>query len=112
MIADIKDIVASDKDGILYRLAGAAPESATPMEYGGRYLEEDRRILESATGCPVIVEVLGSAELYLDCLSDLPFDAWTWKESLNNPTPESARKLKDVPFVPQSAFNRRQEAIA
>ncbi|MBV6459127.1 MAG: hypothetical protein HONBIEJF_02270 [Fimbriimonadaceae bacterium] len=112
VIADVSDVLASNVDGILYRLAGAAPEAATPMEYGGRYLEEDRRILEACTGCPVIVDVVGTAELYLDCLSDLPFDAWTWQETPNNPSPESARALKDVPFIPQSALNRLQEAIA
>jgi len=110
VIADIKHALASDVDAILYRLAGASPEWATPMEYGGRYLEEDRRILDACNGCPVVVEILGSEDLYLDCLSDLKFDAWTWEETTGNPAPDAARALKDVPFVPQAVFARKQEA--
>lgn len=104
VVEECRCAAQTDACAILYRLYGAAPSMATPMEYGGRYLEEDRRILAAAGDMPVIVDVLGEAEIYLDCISDLSFDAWTWRLTADNPQPESTQSLKPVPFLSPECF--------
>lgn len=66
-------------DGIFYRLDGAYPATATPMEYGGHYLEVDRAILgEFGDARFNVLSVEGSEEVYYDFVSDLPAHAFTW----------------------------------
>lgn len=75
----LQKIEASKSDGIFYCLEGARPSVCTPMEFGGRFLERDREILKVAQDkFPTFLWVMGSETLYLDFVSDLPFDALGW----------------------------------
>lgn len=68
--------LAEGAEGVLYVVEGACPAHTTPMQYGGNYLESDRRVLE-ALPVPVIVLARGR-EAYIDILAGLPCAALAW----------------------------------
>ena len=55
----------------------AVPDSTTPMQYGGHFLEIDRRLLSSDALFNVIF-VQGPSEPYAVFVSDLPAQAFAW----------------------------------
>lgn len=66
-------------DGIYYVIAGAHPRGSTPMQYGGHYLEVDRRLLAEVSDARCVIGwVDAPADPYLDFLSDLPCHALGW----------------------------------
>lgn len=74
-------------EAILYRISVARPEAVSPMEYGGRFLEHDRALLESAN-VPTVVLVSGP-EAYLDILAALPCTVIAWRQSETPAEPSS-----------------------
>src|SRR5690349_12089139 len=76
---EIQSALASGADGVFYELEGAYPARTTPMEYGGHFLEVDRRLLtEIETATFNILFVCGEKEPYIDFVSDLPAHAFAW----------------------------------
>ena len=65
--------------GVFYFLDGAYPTTTTPMQYGGHFLELDRRLLQ--VFCHAAFNVLyvnGESEPYIDFVSDLPASGFAW----------------------------------
>lgn len=76
---EIARVLAEGADGIFYRLDGAYPAVSSPMQYGGHFLEVDRRVLACAEDANFnILRVEGQTEVYFDCLGDLPAHALAW----------------------------------
>jgi hypothetical protein len=74
-----RDALESGADGILYVLQGARGAYCTPMQYGGWYLETDRKILESFGEANLnVLLVVGNDDLYIDFVSDLPAHVFAW----------------------------------
>jgi hypothetical protein len=66
-------------DGIFYHLSGATPQAASPMQYGGHYLERDRDILAGVADATLnVLFVSGGPGVYLDFVSDLPAHIFGW----------------------------------
>ncbi len=81
-------------DGVYYELDGAYPERTTPMQYGGFFLEVDRRLLEEfETAGFNILFIKGDAEPYIDFVSDLPAQAFGW-EVASGVSVESVREMR------------------
>ena len=92
---EIAIVLESKADGIFYRLACAEPEFATPMEYGGHYLEVDRALLGQAAGARMTVLcVEGGPEVYLDFVSDLPAKVFAWNLDRTGFTVDDVRKMR------------------
>ena len=69
-------------DGVFYFLDGASPSHSTPMEYGGHFLEIDRRLLqEFAHATFNLLYVSGKSEPYIDFVSDLPAHGFAWDQA-------------------------------
>jgi hypothetical protein len=69
--------VQNGASGLVYCLFGASPNEASPMVYGGHFLELDREILTGIeTFC--LLFAVGRVGVYLDVLSDLPAAAFGW----------------------------------
>lgn len=76
---EIEFALGQGADGIFYVLDGAYPSAASPMQYGGHYLEVDRSLLEQITAARLnILYVEGGPETYFDCVTDLPAHALGW----------------------------------
>lgn len=87
-------------DGIFYRLQGAEPEHATPMEYGGHFLEQDRSLLESAASAPLnVLFVEGGPEVYLDFVSDLPANVLAWDSVKSGVDVRNVRAMRKGPLA-------------
>ncbi|MFM9872510.1 MAG: hypothetical protein ACKVQS_03475 [Fimbriimonadaceae bacterium] len=121
----MNDALATGADGICYIIDGAYPAVATPMQYGGFFLERDRELLESITRANFnLLLIAGSQEPYIDFVSDLPAQAFAWDTS-SGWTPTQVSELRpstlaanhleaDIQF-PESVFNsalQTQEATA
>ncbi|MCC6404729.1 MAG: hypothetical protein IT207_12040 [Fimbriimonadaceae bacterium] len=66
-------------EAILYHLTSATGSKHSPMEYGGRFLEADRALLEACT-VPTVLHVTG-AGAYLDILAALPCTVIAWSQA-------------------------------
>lgn len=80
---------------VLYRLIGPEPAKATPMQYGGFFLEKDREILEEANAKgEVWLFVDAGPDAYLDFVSDLPADVFAWDAKKTGFPLSEMRKLR------------------
>ncbi len=87
--------LAEGADGVLFRLHGAEPKHCTPMQYGGFYLERDRELLEEIAGKGThVLYVVGSEEVYLDFVSDLPANVFAWDSQATAFTSEYVRSIR------------------
>lgn len=92
--SEIKAALEHGADGILYLLYGARGVHATPMEYGGHYLERDRELLSEIEGATFnMIFVVGEDDAYLDFVSDLPGQAFAWDSVA---TGTSVGQLRDM----------------
>ena len=78
--AEMARALEQGADGIYYELDGAYPTRTTPMQYGGFFLETDRKLLAEIepTGFNILF-VKGDVEPYIDFVSDLPAQAFGWE---------------------------------
>lgn len=82
-------------DGVFYVLDGAYPPAASPMQYGGHYLEVDRAILSGIAEAQLnILYVPGGPETYFDCLTDLPARVFAWDIAESGVTVEQMRGMR------------------
>ncbi len=76
---DLDQCLESGADGIFYRLDGAYPSAATPMEYGGHFLEVDRGLMEGIQEARVnLLWIEGEVDPFLDFVSDIPAHLFGW----------------------------------
>ena len=96
--AEMASALENGADGVYYELDGAYPTRTTPMQYGGFFLETDRKLLEEIeTAGFNILFVKGDAEPYIDFVSDLPAQAFAWQaESV---TIEAVREMRQGPLA-------------
>ncbi|HRI43137.1 MAG TPA: hypothetical protein PLL78_02865 [Fimbriimonadaceae bacterium] len=82
-------------DGVFYVLDGAYPPAASPMQYGGHYLEVDRAILSGIAEARLnILYVPGGPETYFDCLTDLSAHAIAWDLAASGVAVEQMRAMR------------------
>ena len=92
--AETARALESGADGVYYELDGAYPARTTPMQYGGFFLEVDRRLLaEIEPEGFNILFVKGDVEPYIDFVSDLPAQAFGW-EVASGVSVESVREMR------------------
>jgi hypothetical protein len=91
--SNIESASKGGADGILYLLHGAEPRLSTPMEYGGHFLEVDRELLSNA-GPLRIVFVVGGEGTFLDFVSDLPAEVFSWDTEGTAVTPDQLRAMR------------------
>jgi hypothetical protein len=81
--------------GVYYRLSGASEEFATPMQYGGHFLEIDRRLLSQLVDhMLVMAHIEGGDGLYLDSVSDLAVDFLAWDDARWNTSAAVVRGMR------------------
>jgi hypothetical protein len=86
--------LANGADGIFYELDGAYPSVTTPMEYGGHFLELDRRLLTEVEQATFnLLYVCGENEPYIDFVCDLPAHAFAW-DPRSGVTKEYVRQMR------------------
>lgn len=88
LVSETREEIGGAPGSILYRVGGTEPSKATPMQYGGLFLEKDRELLEfalemradaqSGAKGEVWLVVNGGEGTYLDFVSDLPADVFCW----------------------------------
>lgn len=72
---DLQTAQERGADGVSYLVFGADPDHATPMQYGGLFLEHDREVLDRAKSKGFVEAMIAPAdETYYDFLTDLPSD--------------------------------------
>lgn len=112
-----RDIDTADKP-IVYRLTGPEPAKATPMQYGGFFLERDRELLEFAKPRgEVWLFVDAGPDAYLDFVSDLPADVFVWDAQKTGFPLSEMSKLRSGTLctngpgadLPLSALNEEKE---
>lgn len=87
--------MADGADGLCYVLAGAGPDHATPMQYGGFLLDLDREILEEFQDSEFnLVWVRGHKEPYLEFVADLPCHALSWDMGATGIPPSALRTYR------------------
>lgn len=64
-------------DEVFFRVAGADPAHASPMEYGGFLVPAESRVLEKVKASRV-VWIEPALETYFDFLADIPADCFGW----------------------------------
>jgi len=80
---------------LIYRLSGPEPAKATPMQYGGFFLERDRELLErTKTKGEVWLYIDAGSDAYLDFVSDLPADVFAWDAQKTGFPLSEMRKLR------------------
>lgn len=90
--ADISAAFDSGADGFAYRMAGVSPDHASPMQYGGQFLESDRALLQEHSDARfVMLVVTDSQDPFLDFISDLPAHALAWPMSKSGIAPQVMR---------------------
>lgn len=94
---DIHRALQNGADGVFYCLFGANPDSTTPMQYGGHFLEIDRRLLSNDALFNVIF-VQGPSEPYTDFVSDLPAQAFAW-DSRSGLGAEAVGEMREGPLM-------------
>lgn len=78
---NIQGALDAGVDGIFYRLGGANPHHASPMEYSGFYLEHDHTLLSEITEARFnVLFVEGEEDPYLDVVHELPASALMWED--------------------------------
>lgn len=98
-LAHLSDAIRAEiekaQGGILYRLTGPEPARATPMQYGGHFLERDRELLELANERgEVWLFVDAGPGAYLDFVSDLPAEVFAWDAVKTGFSLAEMRKLR------------------
>ncbi len=91
---EMSDAIARGAIGIFYFLDGACPDTTTPMQYGGHFLEVDRRLMQEIESTFNVVYVNGKTEPYIDFVSDLAATGFAWDID-SGVTPEEVRKLRE-----------------
>jgi hypothetical protein len=92
---------------IIYRLVGAEPLFASPMQYGGHYLERDRQLLDLAkASCKVALVIEGGPETYLDFVSDLPAHVFMWDEVSTGTSREVMKQMRLGELLPLNDLNK------
>ncbi len=87
--------IEAAKPPLLYLLEGPEPTRATPMQYGGFYLERDRALLETALAKGESwLWVRAGEGAYLDFVSDLPANVFAWDARATGFSLEEMRKLR------------------
>ncbi len=91
---EIKTALAAGADGIAYQIEGANPTVATPMQYGGFFLEVDRMLLSEAASAAHanLLWVRDQNEPYIDFVCDLPAHLFAW-------SPESQVSISQVKLL-------------
>jgi hypothetical protein len=102
-LARLAEVVRTEFDGSrppwIYRLTGPEPAKATPMQYGGFFLEKDREFLQSAKSRGKLwIFVDAGPGAYLDFVSDLPADGFAWDAEATGFPVSEMRKLR--PSIP------------
>jgi len=93
---EMRQALQAGADGIFYRVHGARAVFCTPMEYGGRYLESDRQILNSVSDARFnLVFIVGGNDVYLDFVSDLPAHVFGWDAESSGITCEAVRFMRN-----------------
>ncbi|HVT11924.1 MAG TPA: hypothetical protein VHE55_06630 [Fimbriimonadaceae bacterium] len=93
--SEIKAAFEHGADGVIYLLYGARGLHATPMEYGGHYLERDRELLTEIEDAPFnLIFVVGEDDAYLDFVSDLPAQAFGWDAQATGAPPSQLREMR------------------
>lgn len=91
---EIAQAIAGGASGIAYVLDGASPATTTPMQYGGLFLESDRRLLGEASATHSnLIFVRGGDDPFIDVVSDLPAAAFAW-EAKSGVSPEEVTRLR------------------
>lgn len=91
--------LANGADGVAYELDGAYPAVTTPMEYGGHFLEVDRKLLAELVEARFnLLCVKGEQEPYIDFVCDLPAHGFAWDQR-SGVTPEYVRSMRDGVLV-------------
>lgn len=91
----IADEIQTAGEKIVYRLSGVDPAKATPMQYGGLFLERDRELLALAKARgEVWLLVDAGPGAYLDFVSDLPADVFCWNARETGFSLSEMRKLR------------------
>jgi hypothetical protein len=104
-----QEIEASAGGLIVYRLKGAEPKFASPMEYGGHYLEVDRELLAYGLEKSKLALVIeGGPETYLDFVSDLPATVFVWNSLETNMSQKELEAMRSGAFIDLSQL--KQEA--
>jgi hypothetical protein len=97
LVEDARHRIDAASDSILYVLSGPEPARATPMQYGGFFLERDRELLEHAKKddeSEVWLYVDAGEGAYLDFVSDLPADVFAWDSQRTGFSLSEMRKLR------------------
>lgn len=95
LVEETKSALGSTDHPVIYRLTGPEPALATPMQYGGFFLERDRELLEFAKSRgEVWLFVDAGPDAYLDFVSDLPADIFAWDAQKTRFPLSEMRKLR------------------
>ncbi|MEQ1936371.1 MAG: hypothetical protein ABL962_21150, partial [Fimbriimonadaceae bacterium] len=85
---------------------------ASPMQYGGHYLEQDRQLLDFATAsCQVALVIEGGPETYLDFVSDLPAEVFMWDEVSTGTSREVMKQMRPGELLPLNDLNKSEVGI-
>jgi hypothetical protein len=77
----IHEALHAGVDGVFYRLGGANPHHASPMEYQGLYFERDYALLSEISDARFnVLFVEGEEDPYLDLVHELPASALMWED--------------------------------
>ncbi len=97
--AEMSRALETGADGICAEMKGAEPSQSSPMEYGGHYLEVDRRLLHEVAPARFNILYVHGAEPYLDFVSDLPAHAIAWDMKANDADLAEIRDMKAGPVA-------------
>ncbi len=89
----IQSALDAGVDGVFYRLGGANPQQASPMEYKGLYFEHDYALLSEISEARFnVLFVEGEEDPYIDLVNDLPASALMWEDD-EAWAPEKVREI-------------------
>ncbi|MCB8932001.1 MAG: hypothetical protein H6534_01040 [Chthonomonadaceae bacterium] len=92
---DLHTAMEFGADGVFYQLEGAHPAAATPMQYGGFYLELDRALLGEVGEARLnVMYVAGGPEPYLDFVADLPAHLFAWDVETSGIAADAVRPMR------------------
>lgn len=97
--AEMTQALETGADGVCAEMKGAEPGESSPMEYGGHYLEVDRRLLHEIAPARFNVLYVHGAEPYLDFVSDLPAHALAWDMQASDADMAEIRDMKAGPVA-------------
>jgi hypothetical protein len=119
---EVQADLAQAEAPVVYRLAGPEPAKATPMQYGGFFLERDRELLAQAKQRGTIwLWVDAGPDAYLDFVSDLPANVFAWDAQATGFSLAQMRELRkgtlctndpgaDLPWESLSALGKEAAA--